>query len=188
MIDQGNPAMRAFLADQLLQEIKAPVSKGEATDSAKRIDAIVERISDEEKAKMESIGYGPPVNGPSEYTYISPRLPPASVAGPTFSTALTPCTLSLEQKQMIDEGNPAMRAFLADQLLQEIKAPVSKEEAKDSAKRIEAIVERISDEEKAKMESMGYGPPVTGPSEYTYISPRLPPASVAGPTLSTALT
>merc|ERR1719487_2120538 len=130
MIDQGNPAMRAFLADQLLQEIKAPVSKGEATDIAKRIDAIVERISDEEKAKTESMGYGPPM------------------AGPTFSTALTPYTLSLEQKQMIDEGNPAMRAFLADQLLQEIKAPVSKEEAKDSAKRIDAIVERISDEEK----------------------------------------
>ena len=101
---------------RLLQEIKAPVSKEEATDSAKRIDAIVERISDEEKAKMESTGYGPPVTGPSEYTYTSPRLPPASVAGPTLSTALTPYTLSLEQKQMIDEGNPAMRAFLADQL------------------------------------------------------------------------
>merc|ERR1719487_665926 len=139
------------------------------------------------KAKMESMGYGPPVTGPSEYTYISPRLPPAAVSGPTLSTALTPYTLSLEQKQMIDEGNPAMRAFLADQFLQEIKAPVSKEGAKETAKLIDGIVERISDEEKAKMESMGYGPSVTGPSEYTYISPRLPPAAVSGPTLSTAL-
>ena len=68
--------------------------------------------------------------------------------------------------QMIDEGNPAMRAFLADQLLQDIKAPLSKEEAKDIAKLTDGVVERLSDEEKAKIDSMGYGPSVIGPTEY----------------------
>jgi hypothetical protein len=65
---------------------------------------------------------------------------------------------------MLYECNPAMRAFLADQLLQDMRAPFSKEEAKDTAKLTDAVVERISGEEKAKIESMGYGPPVTGPS------------------------
>ena len=90
---------------------------------------------------------------------------------------------------MIDESNPAMRAFLADQLLQDIKGypylPLSKEEAKNAAKLTDAVVERISDEEKAKIESMGYGPSVTGSTEYTYIPPTLPPTSLAGPPLTT---
>ena len=86
---------------------------------------------------------------------------------------------------MIDESNPAMRAFLADQLLRDIKAPLSKEEAKNAAKLTDAVVERISDEEKAKIESMGYGPSVTGSTEYTYIPPTLPPTSLAGPPLTT---
>ena len=104
MIDEGNPAMRAFLADQLLQDIKAPLSKEEAKDIAKLTDGAVERISDEEKANIESMGYGSPATGPTEYLYMPPRLP----AGPTLTTTLTPYTLSREQKQAEDAERLAL--------------------------------------------------------------------------------